>query len=105
MAQIARDRQLHDWIDDYLSYLVDVWAGLPGLADEWDRWDESSRLTFVVDWGVPSDRLHQLQQSAEQGLLSAAQRARYEQLLRLMEEHGPLLARLLADDCGAEQAG
>ena len=51
MAQIARDRQLHDWIDDYLSYLVDVWAGLPGLADEWDRWDESSRLTFVVDWG------------------------------------------------------
>lgn len=101
MAQVARDRQLHGWIDDYLSYLVDVWAGLPGLADEWDRWDESSRLTFVVDWGVPSDRLHQLQQSAEQGLLSAAQRAQYVQLLRLMEEHGPLLA----DDCGAEQAG
>ena len=104
MAQGPRDRQLHEWIDDYLTYLVDVWAGLPGLAGEWDDWDESSRLTFVVDWGVPSDRFHQLQQWAEQGHLSAAQRARYDHLLQLMEEYGPLLARLLADAGQAEQA-
>ena len=72
MAQVARDRQLHEWTDAYLSYLVDVWAGLAGLAGEWDRWDESSRLTFAVDRGVSSDRFHQLRQWAEQGLLSAA---------------------------------
>ncbi len=101
MAQVAQVRQLQDWIDGYLTYLVDVWEGLPGLAGEWDDWDESSRLTFVVDWGVPSDRFHQLQHWAEQGHLSAAQRARYEHLPRLMAEHGPLLASLLADDGGA----
>jgi hypothetical protein len=105
MARAARDRQFHEWTGGYLTYLVDVCAVLPGLAGEWGRWDESSRLTFVVNWSVPSDRFHQLRQWAEQGLLSPAQRARHEQLLRLMEEHGPLLARLLADDCGAEQAG
>ena len=70
---------------------------MPLQAQEWDDWDDLSRLTFVVNWPVADDQLHMLNQWAEQGLLTPAQRERYEQLRQLVAEHRPTLERLLAD--------
>jgi hypothetical protein len=97
MAQVRTPAELQAWIEDYLNYLIAEWEDIPALAAEWDEWDDSSRLTFVVNWGVPADRLHQLQGWAEQGLLRPEQRARYERLQELVAQHQPTLERLLAD--------
>ena len=97
MAQVVPDAERGAWIDDYLEYLIREWESIPGLAAEWDEWDDLSQLTFVVNWGVPADRLAQLHQWAEQGLLTPAQRQRYEQLLQLVAQHRPTLEELLKD--------
>lgn len=97
MAQVARDPKLRERIDDYLDYLLRTWEAVPETAAEWDQWDDLSRLTFTVDWGVPEDRLYQLQQWAEQNLLTPEQCARYKELLALVAEHRPTLEQMLAD--------
>jgi hypothetical protein len=98
MAQVARDPQLAARIDDYLAYLQDAWAGVPEVAAEWPEWDSNSRLTFRLNWGVPADRLAQLQGWATQDQLTAAQRDRYDELLRLVAQHRPAVERLLSQD-------
>jgi hypothetical protein len=97
MAQVVQDARLRASIEHYLDYLINQWEGIPELAAEWDEWDEESRLTFIFNWGVPADRLAQLHEWAQQGLLTPAQRARYEQLLKLVDAHRATLERLLAD--------
>lgn len=97
MAQVTEDRQLREQIDDYLDYLVNSWQGVPRLAADWEEWDEDSRLVFDVNWAIPEDRLLQLRGWAEQGLLSASQRARYEMLEAQVAEYRPLLDRMLAE--------
>ena len=97
MAQVAQDPQLRSRIEHYLDYLTNQWEGIPELAAEWEDWDQDSRLTFVLNWGVPADRLHQLQGWAAQGLLTPGQHARYDGLLQLVERNRPTLERLLAD--------
>jgi hypothetical protein len=84
-------------IDDYLDYLTHTWESLPELAVEWDTWDEESRLTWVVNWAVPEDRLSQLEQWAVAGLLTPAQRERYDMLRALTARNQTLLDRLLRD--------
>ena len=97
MAQVAQDLELRQRIEHSLAYLLREWAGLPDLAAEWDEWDEDSKLDFVIDWGVPADRLHQLRQWAEQDLLTLEQWAQYDQLMALVAKHQPILDELLKD--------
>jgi hypothetical protein len=97
MAQVRTPAELHAWIEDYLNYLIAEWEDIPSLAAEWDDWDHDSQLTFIVNWGVPADRLHQLRGWAEQGLLTPGQRVRYARLEELVAQHQPTLERLLAD--------
>jgi len=94
---VTQSPELRARIDHYLHYLLREWEGIPALAAEWGDWDEDSRLVFDVNWGVPADRLYQLQRRAEQGLLAPEQRARYDELLQLVERHRPLLEELLKD--------
>ncbi len=97
MAQVGSDAALRERIDEYLDYLIRTWEGIPELAAEWDDWDDLSQLTYVVNWGVPADRMAQLKRWAEQDLLTPEQRVRYEALLKVADQHGPTLERLLAD--------
>ena len=97
MAEVTKSADLREWIDDYLTYLIRAWEGVPLNAAEWDDRDDLSQLTYVVNWGVPADRMAQLQRWAEQDILSPKQRIRYEELLKLVDQHGPTLERLLAD--------
>lgn len=95
MARVAQDPKLRGSVEHYLDHLVRHWESIPELAAEWDDWDEESRLTFVANEGVPSDRLGSLRQWAAQGLLTPEQWRRYEQLERLVAEHRPKLEHLL----------
>jgi hypothetical protein len=87
MAQVVPDAQLLARIDRYLEYLFDRWEQLPEMAAEWDEWDDLSRLTFAVNWGVPADRLAQLRHWADEGLLTPAQQERYDRLLQLVSQN------------------
>ena len=92
-----KDKDVYAFIEDYLAYLFTEWSGIPDLAAEWHEWDEPSRLTFDVNWGVVEDRLATLAYWHAKGLLTAQQCTRYEQLLRLVDEQRPTLERLLAE--------
>jgi hypothetical protein len=97
MAQVADRLEVLPRVDRSLDYLFRAWEGVPHLAAEWDDWDEHSRFSFALDWPIREDRLHQLGLWAAQGLLTPAQRARYDDLLALVAAHRPTLERLLAD--------
>ena len=106
MAQVVSNPDLDEWfrgqdmakrIDSFLAYLIRSWSGIPELAAEWPEWDEHSRLSFVMDWPVCEDRLHMLRMWAEQGKMTPAQCARYEELLKLVAEYRPTLVRLLEE--------
>lgn len=96
MAQVAPDRDLWARIDRDLDYLLREWDGVSALVDDWDEWDEHSRLVFSLDWPICEDRLSRMQQWAEQGRLTAEQRVRYGQLLSLVKQQRPVLERLLS---------
>jgi hypothetical protein len=96
MAQVAQDSRLREWIEDFLDYVHKRWNMIPELAAEWDEWDEDSRTDFALDWPICEDRLQQLQGWAEQGLMTPTQRARYDELLKLVAANRPTLERLLA---------
>jgi hypothetical protein len=96
MAKLEADARLQEWIDDYLEYLWGQWEQLPEMAAEWDEWDRESRLTFAANWGVPADRLAQLRGWAADGLLTPAQRERYDALERLVARNEATLEHLLA---------
>lgn len=98
MAQVVQDSQLHSRIEHYLDYLTRAWEGVPLDAREWDEWDDLSQLTFVVDWGVPADRLDQLQRWAAEGRLTPEQCIRYDALLVLVERYRRTLDRMLQDE-------
>lgn len=95
MAQVAQDAQSQASIEHYLDHLIRTWEGVPLDAEGWEEWDEHSRFAYGFDWGVPEDRLHQLQGWAEQRLLTPAQQARYEQRRELVTRYRPLLEKLL----------
>ncbi len=100
MAEVAQNAKLSEWIEDFLDYLFREWGGIPDLAAEWDEWDEDSRTDFALDWPICEDRLQQLQGWAEQGLMTPAQQARHEELLKLVAEQRPTLETLLAYEGG-----
>jgi hypothetical protein len=97
MAIVASPTEVTRWIDNYVSYLTDALNDLIEIEQEWDDWDELSRLTYVVEWPIKQDRLMQLERWASQSLLSEEQSGRYSTLLNLLEQRRPILERLLAD--------
>lgn len=97
MATVARKLDLQARVDRYLEYLVREWQSVPGVAQEWTDWSADEQLEFVLEWPIREDRLGQLRQYAEQGLLTPPQRERYEQLLELVAQHRPTVEALLRE--------
>lgn len=97
MAALARDSRLDDRIDAFLSYLIGEWEAVPGVVEDWAAWSEYDRLDFALEWPIREDRLQQLRGFAEQGLLTSAQRRRYDQLLLVVERRRPTLEALFAE--------
>lgn len=95
MAQVAPASSLDARADRYLSYLRREWRGVQELVEQWDSWDEHSRLVFELNWAVPEDRLAQLRSWYEADLLSADRRRHYEELMALVDRMRPVLDRML----------
>ena len=105
MAEVVREADVADRIEHALGFLTREWEDLPEVAAAWDTWDEDERLSFVMNWGVRSDRLAQLEGWAAQDRLTPAPRARYDALLTLVERHRDVLAALLKDEPAAGASG
>ena len=98
MAQVARDPRLESDIDYHLEYQFHQWNNIPDVAEHWAEMDAIDQEVFHLEWvGITESRLTMLGQWAEQGLLTPAQRARYDELLQLVARCRPLLDDLLAE--------
>ena len=95
MAQVVQEARTKAWIDEDLDYLLREWSAIPGIAREWDDWDELDRLVFVLEWPLRVDRMTRLEHWADQQALTDAQQHRYAELLKLIASHKPTLDRLL----------
>lgn len=98
MAQVTHILTSQQRIDPYLDYLFREWESVPQLAEEWEGWEDHDRLDFFVEWPIREDHLHQLRDWNERGLLTLAQRGRYEELLGLIARHRPVLEGLFAEE-------
>lgn len=85
---------LQQQIDEALDAAFAEWRGVHGDATEWNEWDEDSKLLYKLEWGLAEDRLGRLRAWAASGAMIAEQRARYEELLQLVEQTRPLLKQL-----------
>ena len=95
MAQVVPDVKTEvNWL---LAYLDKKWRDVPEIARTWETWDPIDQEVFVLEWAIPRSHLLRLQEHVARGQLSPAQQARYEDLQRLMQEHGSTLGRLMAD--------
>ena len=97
MAHVVTPTDISARIDNYLTYLLNVMDYLPEIDAEWDTWDDIQQLDFVFEWDIKRDRLSQLEDWAEQGLMTADQRERFRRLLDVMDDRRPILDRLLSD--------
>ena len=81
--------------DHLLKWAVAAWEGLTEVEQEIDSWDFLDQLVFTEEWPLEEERLRQLAAYAQEGSLTADQRARYECLLKLVEQNRPIIERLL----------
>lgn len=84
-------------IESSLAYSLAEWAEVPRYVSAWAEWDVDQQMAFEFEWTIRDDRLVQLQQYAEAGLLTADQQHRYTQLLALVEQNRPIIERLFAE--------
>lgn len=92
MAQVTSSTQQH--IDTLLCGLLEEWNHLPNVIETIDEWDVVDQIIYVEEWPVVEQRLKMLADYAAERAMSADQKKRYDTLLRLVELHRPLVARL-----------
>lgn len=98
MAQVAQRLHRQPDVDYHLDYQFRAWQGIPEYAEWWLEMDGTEKEVFHLEWiGITESRLDQLQQWAEQGLLTPAQCERYDQLLELVAQHRPTVEALLRE--------
>ena len=96
MVQVAAAIQ-QARIEHFLEYALREWRAVPEYVGEFDSWDPIQQLAFVHEWAIRESALAVLTDYSKQGLLTPEQRVRYDELLRLVQQHRPILERLLAD--------
>ena len=95
MASVEIDQQTRARTDRDLAYALARWQGLPSVAAEWDSWDTYSQDVYVAEWPLVDERLHRLDRAAAEGRLTDEQRARYEELRRIIARNAPIQRRLV----------
>lgn len=93
MAQV--DRATRADVDHLLKWATAAWKELPEVEREIDSWDLLAQLVFTEEWQIEEDRLLRLAQLAQSGEFTEAQRARYRELLSLVERNRPVLERIM----------
>lgn len=87
MAQVIRVATLDQLVAKDLENLLGFWHGVPELAEEWPEWDDLSRSDVVIQYPILRGARSRVMKAAKAGLLDEGQRRKYEELLRLIEEH------------------
>ena len=82
-------------VDRLLSQAVASWEELPEVEREIDGWRLEDQLVFTEEWQIEEDRLLRLAQHAESNDFTDTQRARYQELLGLVERNRPVLERIM----------
>ncbi len=96
MVQIAYPTTVQSKIDYHLDYQFQAWESVPEYVEWWSGMDASQKEAFHLEWvGITESRLGDLQRWAGLKEFTTAQYARYEELLKLVARHRPLVDRLL----------
>ena len=105
MTQVAREPRSRLDIDYHLDYRFRSWQSGPKYAGWRPVMDPAEQEVIHLEWvGITESLLRALREGAEGELLIPAQRGRYGELLRLVDRHRPILARLLGDDAASATA-
>jgi len=92
MAQVAPSVQQH--IDLLLSGLLERWNELPQVVHTIDDWDVVDQINYMEEWPLVEQRLKILAGYAAEGSMNPDQRRQYDVLLKIVERHRHLVARL-----------
>ena len=85
-------------IDSLLNYQFDAWKRVPTYARDWNPLDDFEREMFHLEWiGVTESRLRELDRFLKQGIFTSSQRARYEELSRLITQMRPILETMFSE--------
>ena len=93
MAKVTR-RTVGEDVDRLLEMGLYHWTRLPEVEREIGGWPLIDQLDFVVELPLEETRLDRLRAHAERGEMAEGQRARYEELLRLVDANRPIAERL-----------
>ena len=93
MAGVAtKTKERIDWL---LNDLTQRWETAPEVARAIDTWDTVDQLRYTEEWMLHFDKLQELREAEQAGLLSGAQRSRYEHLEYVVEANLPALREIL----------
>lgn len=92
MAQV--NETVAEGIDHVLDIALWQWQSLPEVAAEIDEWDLLDQLNFIEEWPIEEDRLLFLERHAADDSMSLEQRARFEELKRIVACNRPIIQRL-----------
>ncbi len=81
--------------DELLDYATRQWSRLPEVEATIDDWPEEVIIDFLSEWPLEEMHLERFQARSERGELTAAQEARYRQLVQLAERNRPIIDRLI----------
>lgn len=94
MAQVTNS--IHQHIDLVLTHLLDAWRCLPGAMNEMDDWDIGTQIAYIEEWTPDEQLIDLLEEYSRDGVMTADQSARYQELLALVQKNQPLLEQLRA---------
>ena len=82
-------------VDHHLKWALAAWEPLPTVEQEIDTWDLMDQWVFTEEWQIQEDRLLRLAQLSESRDFTETQRARYQELLSLVERNRPIIERIM----------
>jgi hypothetical protein len=97
MVDVRRrsQEQIRSWADRQIQRLIAYWQELTEVAAEIDRWDVGEAQAYVEEWPLYEMFRRELEQVAQQGMLTSEQEVQLDELRRLVAQYGPLLNQLL----------
>ncbi len=95
MAQVAYPTTVQSKIDCHLDYQFQAWESVPEYVGWWPGIDTSQKEALYLEWvGITESRFGDVQRWAEMKEFTTAQYARYEEVLKLVARHHPLVDRV-----------
>lgn len=92
MAKVTAKRSKD--IDSTLEWSLRVWRALPEAAEEIEYWTPAERLDFLYEWPLEEQKLAELREYSEKGLMNPLQERRYRTLEEAVAQNRHLIDEL-----------